>query len=872
MPRIRKLSASLAATLAVVGLAAIGLAAMSPTTHGQTPAKKKPGAARKRVESPAVSQPADRIKALKGFKVELIYTVPRESQGSWVNLAVDPKGRLIASDQYGKLYRVTPPPIGEPVAEVKVEPIPVEIGEAQGLLWAFDSLYVVVNSTDKAKSGLYRVKDTDGDDVLDKVELLRKLEGNGEHGPHAVALGPDGKSIYVVAGNATKLPEVEGSLVPKTWGEDNLLPRMVDGRGFMTDEKAPGGFVLKLDPEGKTADLVSMGYRNAYDFGFSREGDLFTFDSDMEWDMSTPWYRPTRVCMVASGADFGYRNGAGKWPTYYYDSLPPVVNIGPGSPTGVSFGYGAKFPAKYQDAFYISDWSYGKLYAIHLKPEGSAYTGEVEEFVTGTPLPLTDLVVDPKDGAMYFAVGGRRTSSGLYRVTYTGDESTAPSTETLAGAEARKTRRMLEAFHGHKDPKAVETVWPYLSNPDRSIRYAARVALEFQDPATWRDKSLEEETPLAALESLLALVHVSAADPAHREPGAPAPDPELRGQILNALAKLGWEDLPYARQLDTIRLVEVLFNRFGPPDDETSAAIASHLDESFPAKGRELNIELANLMVYLKAPSAAAKIVALLQAAPTQEEQMEFARALRVLKNGWTPELRKAYFTWIANSPNLKGGPSMEGFLKQIRDGALASLSDSEKAEVQPILDARPKSPTAVAANAPSRPFVKAWTLDELVPIVEEGLKEKRDFNKGRSLFAATQCFACHRFDNEGGAVGPDLTAVAGRFSTRDLLESVVVPSKVISDQYEAVTIATTDGQVITGRIMNLNGDTLILNTDMLNPSAQVTVDVKKIEESRPSPISMMPEGLLSTLNKDEIADLVAYLLSRGDRSAKLFE
>ena len=140
-----------------------------------------------------------------------------------------------------------------------------------------------------------------------------------------------------------------------------------------------------------------------------------------------PWYRPTRVLHVASGGDYGYRNGSGKWPAYYIDSLPPVVNVGPGSPTGVTFGYGAKFPAKYQDALYLCDWSYGKLYALHLAPKGSTYAGELEEFVAGTPLALTDVVVNPKDGAMYFAVGGRNTQSGLYRVTYHGGEPTAPA-------------------------------------------------------------------------------------------------------------------------------------------------------------------------------------------------------------------------------------------------------------------------------------------------------------------------------------------------------------------------------------------------------------------------------------------------------------
>src|SRR5262249_25342242 len=125
------------------------------------------------------------------------------------------------------------------------------------------------------------------------------------------------------------------------------------------------------------------------------------------------------------GSEFGWRNGAGKYPVFYPDTVPPVLNIGPGSPTGVTFGYGAKFPAKYQNAFFICDWSYGKLYAVHLTPDGGSYNGEAEEFVTGTPLPFTNIVINPKDGAMYFTIGGRKTKSGLYRVTYTGTESTA---------------------------------------------------------------------------------------------------------------------------------------------------------------------------------------------------------------------------------------------------------------------------------------------------------------------------------------------------------------------------------------------------------------------------------------------------------------
>jgi putative heme-binding domain-containing protein len=815
--------------------------------------------------------PAARIKSPKGFRVELIYPVPKETQGSWVNMTVDPKGRLIVSDQYGSLYRVELPAIGGDNDEIRIEAIDAPIGEAQGLLWAFDSLYVVVNRGRKYESGLYRVQDSDGDDKLDKVDLLRKLEGGGEHGPHAVVLSPDGKSLYVVAGNATKLTETDISLVPRVWGEDNLLPRMVDGSGFMTDEKAPGGYICRVSPDGQEWELVSMGFRNAYDIAFNRDGELFTYDSDMEWDVNTPWYRPTRVLHVTSGGDYGYRNGAGKWPPYYIDSLPATVNVGPGSPTGVTFGYDAKFPPKYREALYLCDWSYGKLYAVHLTPQGATYSGELEEFITGTPLALTDVVVNPKDGAMYFAVGGRNTQSGLYRVTYEGDQPPAQADPTAAqAAQARTLRHTLEAFHGHEDPKALEAAWPRLGHPDRFIRWAARVAVEFQDPAQWRDKALaESSSPEAALNALLALTQVSAQDPAHRAEGSPPPDPALRDKILAALDRIPWGTLDYARQLDLVRVYQVVLNRFGRPDDETVARLIRRLDPHYPARARELNVELCQLLVYLEAPSAAAKTVALLEKAPTQEEQIEYARALRVLKTGWTPELRRAYLSWFPKAAGYKGGNSFRGFITQIKNGATADLSEAEKDEYRPLLEAKADS-TAAAQATPERPFVKSWTLDELVPLVEGSLKD-RDFDRGRTLFAAAKCFACHRFDNEGGGLGPELTGVAGRFNTRDLLESIVVPSKTISDQYEAVTIATEDGQVITGRIVNLNNDNLMINPDMLDPNNMVGVKRSKIEEMQPSPVSMMPESLLNTLEEEEVLDLMAYLLSRGDRGNAMF-
>ena len=862
-------AAAAAATILSAGL----ILSWPAPAPGQAP-KQKQEAKKARRPGPSgpapAATPAEKLKTLKGFKTELIYAVPRESEGSWVSLTSDPKGRLIASDQYGKLFRITPPPVGES-GEAKVEPLAVEIGEAQGLCWAFDSLYVVVNAgTGKYPSGLYRVRDTDGDDNLDKVELLRKIDGNSEHGPHAVIAGPDGKSLYVVAGNATKVPELAGSLVPRDWGEDTILPRMPDGNGFMADEKAPGGYIVKVDPDGKDWTLVAMGFRNPYDIAFNKYGDLFTYDSDMEWDFNTPWYRPTRVINAVPGGDYGYRGGSAKFPTYFYDSLPAVVDIGPGSPTGIVFGHGAKFPQKYQDALFICDWSYGKLYAVHNKIDWSSYKGEAEEFVTGSPLPLTDLLIHPKDGAMYFTVGGRRTTSALYRVTYVGDESTRDTTLSVVSGRAtayRHDRHTLEAFHGRRDPKAVEAAWPFLSNPDRFIRFAARVALEFQPVDSWREKALTETNPQALLEALLALVRVSAADPAHRDPAALPVDPGLRSGVLGALHNLDWATLTETQRLDALRLLQVLFVRTGKPDPDTASKVVARLNDYYPARSPELNSELCPLLVFLDAPDVAAKTMALIERATTQEEQLDYAKSLRVLRTGWTPELRKAYFTWLQKAHAYKGGASLRGFLNILRRDSVATLSESEKAELRPLLDA----PAQAAAVAPPRAHVKDWTLDELVPLVNSGLKSKRDFDRGRSLFGAGQCAACHRFGNEGGAAGPDLTGVSGRFNTRDLLESIVVPSKVISDQYGAVSFLTSDGQVVTGRVANLNGDQIMVVTNMLDPGNMASVDRRKIEETKPSAVSMMPQGLLNTMDRDEVLDLVAYLLSKGDRNAEVY-
>ncbi len=821
----------------------------------------------KTLKEPPATDPT-KLKVAPGFQVELLYSVPKDKEGSWVCMCVDPKGRLIVSDQYGGLFRVTPPPLGGKPDQTKVEPIPLPIGEAQGLLWAFDSLYVVVNRHGKYPSGLYRLRDTNNDDRFDKIEMLRALEGSGEHGPHAVLLHPDRQRLVVVCGNATKLTNFSSTRVPPIWGEDHLLPRMPDGRGFMKGVLGPGGAIYFVDPEGQHWELFSVGFRNQYDAAFNQDGELFTYDADMEWDFNTPWYRPTRVCHVTSGSEFGWRNGAGKWPPHYPDSLPAVVDIGPGSPTGICFGYGSRFPKKYHDALFVCDWSYGKLYSVFLQPRGSSYQAEFEEFIIGSPLPLTDVVINPTDGAMYFSIGGRKTKSGLYRVTWVGKEEppVAKSPDSDA-ARQRELRHRLELFHTKKDPSSLNLLWEHLDHPDRLIRYAARTALEHQDVSIWLERSLNETKPGTLIAALLALVRVSGQDPLHH-PKRPTPSPDLKKLITERLTQIEWEKLDFRRRLDLLRVYAIFFNRFGPPSDEQRASILQQLSKHFPTGHRLVDSDLCEVLVYLQDETIAARAVPFVHNSPTQEEQMDYARHLRMLRAGWTPELRKQYLEWFPKAANYKGGMSFAGFVNQIKTDVVSTLTPKEQQEYAVLLEAKPVG--GAAPPIKQRPLVKNYTLDELAPLLERGLTG-RDYDRGRRLFGEATCFACHRFDNEGGAHGPDLTAVAGRFSPRDLLESIIEPSKSISDQYAAVVIETIDGKQIQGRIVNHNDNQLMIMPNMLDPSNVVSVDRRNIESLMPSQVSMMPNGLLNTLTVDEILDLMAYLLSRGDRHHEMF-
>ena len=805
-------------------------------------------------------------------------------------MTTDSKGRLIVSPQQDNLplLRFT---LGSHGKVQKVEPIEAPLHQAMGLCYSHDSLYV--NGHGPSGTGLYRLVDENKNDQFEtnEVHFLKRIGGEGEHGYHGVVEGPDGM-IYVMNGNHTRLVDgLELTSPHKNFQEDQMLPRQWDANGHAVGILSPGGHILRTDAEGKKWELVLAGFRNSYDFDFNADGEIFTYDSDMEWDWGLPWYRPIRIVHAVPAGDYGWRSGSGKWPEYYADSLPPVLNTGIGSPTGVKFGTKSNFPEKYRKAFYAMDWSYGRIYAVHLSPMGASYSGTSEILVKGKSFNVTDLDFG-KDGAMYFVTGGRGTASGLYRVTYVGkkeQEITTPAEQAAldAGKASRDLRHQLEAFYGHKDDKAVNFAWPYLGNEDRFIRYAARTAIEAQDVSQWKARALAETQPETALNALLALARCGGRD--------------SQKDMVAALEKFPLPHLSENQRLEKTRILEVSFARDGRPDYDSAKATKEELENAFPAASSNVNKELSQLLIFLGSKDVIGKSLAVMELAPTWEEQIYYIFQLRNAQTGWTIDQRRQYFEWFTSAPKemqamnsgtlppsqivrrhptafvnyfkeagreYSDGASYQGFLRNIRKDAENTLTSSERTALAALLP--PKAKPAEWKALKTHSLVKEWTVADLETRLEAA-KHGRNFVRGRDTFNDSQCIQCHRFRSEGGSVGPELTGVGGKYSTHYILESIIEPSKVISDQYQNYTVTKKDGEDVSGRILAEDEKHVVLSPNPLLPDATVEVAKSDITRRAPSPLSPMPTGLLNNMTEDEILDLLAYIESGGNDNASNF-
>ncbi len=801
--------------------------------------------------APREATAADKLVVADGYRVERMRSA-QVGEGSWIALGLDEQGQLLVSIEGGHLARVLDPEREDGGLLVLTE----SPRGCMGFCAAYGALYVQGNGD--AGYGLYRMRDADKDGRYEDVTRIHALGGGGEHGAHAVRLGPDGR-LYMMNGNMSPRPESLAKTSPhKDWAEDVLLPRLVDPRGHARDVRAPGGHVLRTGPDGKTFEIFAAGFRNAYDFAFGPDGEIFTFDSDMEWDIGLPWYRPTRIVHTVSGGESGWRTGASKWPVEFPDSLPAVVDVGLSSPTGVEMGYGLAFPDADRRALYAADWAYGRILRVRLEPDGATFEGSFDHFVTGKPLNVTDMTAGP-DGALWFTTGGRGTQAGLYRVTWSGDaavEGTEWATlqDEAVGKDARARRRAFEALHGRPDNQAVPRLFAGLSDADRFVRYAARIALEFVPVGLWADRAIAEAPGTSSLEALLALARQG--------------DDADRDAVLERLGAFRWPDLDRGQRAAWLRVHEVAqARRTAPVGEDLRVAMLVRLAALYPCGDRLHDRQLLQLLVAGggagPATGKALDVLEQMEVGPG----IEVAYALRLVpEDAWSGPDRERLFRWLGAAKNSDGGASFRGYIEAIEKDALARSPEGMRAALEALAaPPRVEVPDLEALGAGAR----AWTTQELQPYLAQ-VGKGRDFARGEAAFTKAACAACHRFDGKGGGVGPDLTAASSRFSRRDLLQTILEPSADISDQYENTLVTLRNDSVVVGRIVDEAGGMLDIIVEPFTGQRQ-KVAVADVKSRAPSPISPMPAGLLGALTLEEVLDLLAYLESGGNRSHPAF-
>lgn len=793
---------------------------------------------------------APRFFVAQGFEVTQLRLASAE-EGSWISLGRDHQGRLLIAREDQGFLRMTLDKDARSV--LRVEAISSDLLECRGLVFEDNWCYASANNS----KSLVRFQPGE-DGQIHGLQVLRELAGGVGHGRNDLAVSRE--SLLLICGD---------SVDPLTM---NFSDRTSPLRHRVAAGNTKEGTLLRTNLDGTGWELLCGGMRNPYGVARHPEyGDAFTYDADNEYDLGMPWYRPTRVLHLIPGADYGYREATGQIPPRFSDqpdAAPPLIDIGRGSPTAVIAGRDFTFPAPYRDAVFVLDWTYGRVIAVHLAPQGATYRAATELFLQGKPLNVTDVVAGP-DGAMYLITGGRKTQSALYRVAPVATTAAPTGSELTEFTNREQAQRAYSSFQSgiarQLQGEAVqgrfwtqEDLIGLLDDPDPIVRYGARNSLERSPDASWAMRILDQPAGSASLRGLMAVARLL--------------DGSLVDSLTNHLLAVSPRELRIDQRLVWLRTLELCHS--ANPDvvrskkEQLSEAIISGWDAclSPPAQiSVEGSASLyrrrgALLLAVLGCPRLPELAARDLLAGGVQEDQISALMALRNQQVTYSPDAREAQLQALAAMPSMIGGEGLPNFHAWLERETLATLSPQEQVRYE-----RMKRANALPEPLPPpRPVVQKWTLDDLISLAADA--NQGDKSRGEKIFREALCSRCHRFGNRGPYVGPDLTFVAGRFSRRDILDSIVNPSKSVAENYRSTTIQTIDGQVITGRVMpggDFRSERIKLVPDSLHPDQVVEIEKKTIEVHEPSERSPMPQGLLDILTREEIADLLAYLTGR---------
>jgi putative heme-binding domain-containing protein len=169
----------------------------------------------------------------------------------------------------------------------------------------------------------------------------------------------------------------------------------------------------------------------------------------------------------------------------------------------------------------------------------------------------------------------------------------------------------------------------------------------------------------------------------------------------------------------------------------------------------------------------------------------------------------------------------------------------------QPVFDWFEKTYPDLATDTAGTNAAELARWEKLLPAVPW---EQGDSRRGESLFRDRACATCHTGPSR---LGPDLAGVTGRLSRPDLLTAIIDPSREVAPPYRVTDVETRRGTVLSGMVIYESAEGVILQT---GAATTVRLTTEEIAERRPSPRSLMPDGLFKDLGPREVADLFRYL------------
>jgi len=163
------------------------------------------------------------------------------------------------------------------------------------------------------------------------------------------------------------------------------------------------------------------------------------------------------------------------------------------------------------------------------------------------------------------------------------------------------------------------------------------------------------------------------------------------------------------------------------------------------------------------------------------------------------------------------------------------------------------------------------WKLEDLAPSVAS-LSMGRSFAQGKQMFQVAACVSCHKLNDAGVAIGPDLAQLDAKLGPGDILKEILAPSEKINEKFQSYAFQLTSGRVITGLVTAETPQAVTVVDNPLAKTEPVVIPTADIAERSRSAVSLMPNGLLDRLSYEEVLDLVAYISARGHEDNMLFQ